>query len=362
MSHQVTISPNMICKKIFLGWVTLTCLLWTSIAFSKSGQKNSLNDVVQRIQRWNDSLKNIAVFIESQHLNRSKNQIVSSIYAAKGEMRFSSIWHGPKSARDLDPFSTTQFYNGDVFDLFFHFSRRYETTKKHANQEFLWKVQKTMYFESLGWWPNTDASKPPTTRGQPCFLPDILKDHRLQLIGSDIVRGRACDILEIPNVVRLYIGKKNGIPYRRDLLHNVNNRVHPWATFHFKDYRKENGILIPHTVERIFPELHIHTVAKVKFCEVNSVPDDFFSIPLQPGSMIINRDTGETTLIPGGLDCMTRMLNYASAKISKKNKKTTQSKYTSSMIFILFILGWMLNLFVPGSKPKNRFQDQPNVE
>ncbi|MFH1300948.1 MAG: hypothetical protein ABIK07_07775 [Planctomycetota bacterium] len=287
-------------------------------------------------------------------MNDPSNDVVTLISAAKGKKRFSSLWHGSEELRDLDLRTATQFYNGEVFDLFMHFTRRYETTQKYANEDYLWKVQQTMYFEALGWWPSTDDSSPPKQQGEPDFLPDILKDPRLRLKGTKTIRDKECDVLEIPRLVRIYVDRKWGYPHQREQLRKEEGESEPWATIHFRDYEECNGVPIPRTIERIFPDHKLHTLAKVVSCQVNSVPDSIFSIELPPGTMVINRDTGESMQIPGGLDCMHRLLDDVARRIPDRPSKSKKQSHPYFLMISLFAIGWFCATWFPFRKRQQR--------
>ncbi|WP_417393245.1 hypothetical protein [Gimesia sp.] len=320
--------------------VSLLIIVYHSGVYGQATQQVSRSDVIKRIRNWNDSINSLSVRIESQHLNDTSDDVVTLISAAKGKKRFSSLWHGPEELKDLDLRTESKFYNEEVFDLFIHFSRRYETTIKYANEDYLWKVQRSMYFEALGWWPPTDDSHPPNRNGEPDFLPDILSDPRLQLNGTKIIRGKNCDVLEIPRLVRIYVDRKWGVPHQREQLRENDGPSDPWATFYFHDYEECNGVPIPRTIERIFPDHKLHTLAKVISCQVNNVPDSFFSIELPPGTMVINRDTGEATQIPGGLDCMHRLLDNVAKRIPVRRSESNQQSLPYPLMISLFAIGW----------------------
>lgn len=341
-------SPLKIISRLFAHRLLFIVVLSLPIAvYGQSTMQVELSDVTQKVSRWNDSIKSLCVRIENQHLNNPSDDIVTIVTAAKGKKRYYSSWHGPEELKDLDPRTATQFYDGKVFDLLFHYIRRYETTARYANEDYLWKVQQSMYFEAIGWWPSTDDSSPPTTKGEPCFLPDILSDPRLHLNGTKVIRGNSCHILAIPNVLRMYVDSKSGVIHQREQVREKDGKQKVWATLEFRDFRECNGVLIPHTIERIISGVELHTLATVTSCQVNSVPDSLFTIKSPPGTMVVNRDTGEVIQIPGGLDCMDYLLDDIARHISNRSTRPYSKAYSFILMLGLFALGWVCAMKLP---------------
>lgn len=326
-------------------------------AFGKNtdGETKALVDVVGRVRHWQDSIVSLWVRIETRHLNTRPNDVVTSISAAKEKKRYYSMWHGPEALKNNDTRTYTQFFDGTEFILYTHFYQRYETTARYANEDYLWKVQRTAFFECLGWWPPDDDSPPPKLNGEPDFWPDILSDQRLTLVGASEIAGHQCQILEIPGVVRVVVDSELGILRRREQLRGISSDDRsPWGIYELYDYEEINGVWLPRTIERHVPDRDFHVRHKIVDYQVNNVPDSTFTLDPPPGTMIYNRDTGEMTAVSGGLDCMERILTSVRNRLPANETQNALHVRDWLLMGSCFLVGCYLGMRLPTISPVSR--------
>jgi len=285
--------------------------------------------------------------IRSWHLG-SHEQIVYSVVAAKGRARYESLWHGGYASRDDDPRNITQFYDGTVFNMFDHYQRRYEITTRFAVQPYISKVQMHFLYESLGWWPPGDVSEAPRPRGDPVFLVDVFNDERLCVgEGPTKLNGRRAVVVQIPQVVRLWVDERWGIVRQReDFAAGRDGRPVIVASHGLHDFHRYDGdIWLPRKITRDFPLHKQSTVHIIESYEVNSIGDDTFTFEPPPGTLVYDRDSDTYRQVPGGLDGLERVAQRMVEQTGRTHAR--EAVHPRSVAVLAVLGGGLIGYFLP---------------
>lgn len=288
--------------------IAVACLV-LSRSLESNGQEQAdpqLECIRDRVQRQSNRLHSICFILKSWPGTDSPSGPPENtrVLAAMGDRRYEEFWHGDRRTREDDPRSLTRFYDGSHFNVFKHYRRRYETANTVVRSIHVDKVRTNMLFECLGWWPPEDPNSPPLVNGQPHYLKHILEDPRLRLAGRDDIDGNPVAIIEIPSVVQLWIDEEHGFIRRRVQLQHVNGADVVRAQFEMSEFAAyQQDVWLPAVIIRRFPRMSVSdTFHRCEFVSVNSVDTSLFSFDPPPGTLIYNRDTDETSQVPGGLD------------------------------------------------------------
>lgn len=305
-------------------------------------------------------LTSLRATMRSWHAGKPQT-LVSCVVAAKGRSRYESLWHGLREDdRAHDPGSITRYYDGVFFNVFGHYDRRYEVTKRFAVRPYLEKLQGLTLFECLGWWPPGDPAPPLRMGGEPMFLVDIFADPRIRILPKQkSTGGHACAVVEIPSVLQLWIDPRLGVVRRWVWMESaeasrVGRRI--FATYQLSDFRRyEGGIWLPHRITREFPMRDITTIHIIDSYDVNHIRDELFEFEPPPGSLVYNRDTDTFRQVPGGLDALEAVVRRAASETALNSWK---NKYKKNIYNILFSLLDGIGISALAGRMRNRVQSQ----
>jgi hypothetical protein len=264
-----------------------------------------LQIVREELLAWHNSLTSLEVHLQSRHFDGEAGG-VSTISTAKGAQRRFELFHHPFENADNDPTSLIRVLNGEGLFLLTPFTRRIEKTGEYA-----WKAQQTTYMESIGWWAGNVAAIP--ADGVSWFIPSITSHPNLSLRSLDtriaqITVGR--DTIIVDRAKGVITQRSISIP-----------KLQPTDASHISiemtDFRQVNGVWLPFRIERRSSHSGIHTLHDVANCEVNRVQQSRFKVVPRPGALIVERDTDRRRALPGGLDCLEKIL--ASVKRNRKD-------------------------------------------
>lgn len=240
----------------------------------------------------------------------------------KGRMRFSENVHsGDKGAFQWDLNHTRQFYTGEVFGVFFVKSRFLETLGGELMEDYPWKVRVDNYITAMGWWPRNDDA-PPEDRTITPFKPLrlILDDPSYELVTVPHAEGESRFLfLHKVGVERVCLDKRIGWGIRRrDIYHPVtadHTLTVELSNFEPVSLRPQRTIWFPHQIGLHRPSTNAQPDYSVRMAMenlvVNEVSDSAFDVTLPPGTIKQDRNTGEVTRLPGGLDLLDHTVSHA---------------------------------------------------
>ncbi len=332
-------------QPIFLiASITATVSVPARAVDETDAKRETLESIRQTTLNHYKRLVALKVLTRSWYVDEPKSAVTYRI-AAQGSSRLESIWHTSREEDCYtDPASLTRFYDGTHFNLFHHFERRYEVTTKHAVQTYYVKIQVHPIYECMGWWPPGDTNPPPRRNGEPDYLVDILNDARAQLSPKvDSIDGQSCRVVEIPNVVRLWIDPALGVIRRRQQLGaGPEGPASILATYNFSDFRSHReGIWLPYRFSRQFATSKLATEHVVDEYAVNENVDGLFQFKPPPGSLVYDRDTDTYSQVPGGLDWLEVVARRVIEQSAEEPKVTPKAGLLGlpMMLGLVFVAG-----------------------
>jgi hypothetical protein len=248
-----------------------------------------------------------------------------SIYnkvAALGAKRFHETGHfNVNFSWELDPYRKQIFFTRRMLNVFYPVTRYYETSEKNAQLEYSTKVRQHVLWEGLAWWPPDDDTRP--FAGQPLlFLHEVLaqKGARVRPYQEQI-DGAWCHVVEVPGLDEFWLDPAIGfgLRFRRwSRGESGTFAVH----YELSDYREAGPkIWLPWKIHRVIYDTRSHArgeerpilsdaMVTLLSVRVNDVPEEFFQFTPPPGTLIQNRDTMETTQVPGGRTFLDEVVEY----------------------------------------------------
>jgi hypothetical protein len=258
------------------------------------------------------------------------------VIAARGALRFGRNVHSSESVpENLDLNRNELYFTGKTLDVFYPALGYYETSEENARLPYSWKVRGDFFFECLGWWPPQDRSRPPRSES-PLYLHEALSNPGYRLHGgTHPVDGVPCRLLELAGADKLWVSPSEGYALRRREVYSA--KAAQLATrYELSDHREvAPQVWVPWRVRRILydvrkdrgtatPAVAMDTLGSVLRVEVNNVPERLFHFTPPPGTLVQNRDSGQTFQVPGGLpllDSITAVARGRAARYARLPRK-----------------------------------------
>ena len=225
---------------------------------------------------------------------------------------------------------------------------------------FPWKLREDIILYSLGWWPNEDDPplRDPDSIGS--YLRFVVDSQSYSFATTPDRDGLDCVVVEALGRDRLVLSPDLGFAIReRETFDIISGRLsRRQVSSDFKRYsidqNEENiSVWLPsHVVVTTFKNHHdkselANTVMiDIERIVVNKIPADAFSLIPPPGTLIANRDTGQVSQIPGGLDLLDETVADVRYILDfhARNKPLQNANRLSSPKFLLIVL--MISTFI----------------
>ncbi len=233
-------------------------------------------------------------------------------YAVKTKSRYFHLTHGRGGTEAKDPREGISICDGESFNVFRPYPRRYETSRRFAKPPYTDKIYLNLFIESMGWWPN-DSSKPPGPSEYEVFISRLLTDNRYRVLQKhEVIQSIECYVIELAGVDRLWFDGDRGILIKRQLFSEGQERPRLFATIELNDYRRvDPGVWLPFSIRRQLHATSEVTVMDVQRYRTNDVPDELFCFVPPPGTLVYNRDNDQGYQVPGGLEFLEECVNRA---------------------------------------------------
>jgi hypothetical protein len=262
--------------------------------------------------------------------------IFYAVVAARGVYRFSDTAH----SRNRDGWQTNLernviFFTGKTLDVFYPAQLWFETSRKNAQSAHALKIKGEFFLDCLGWWPPDDLTVAPRVDGRPYFLHDVLTRPSYGVLSPAVVAGGLaavrekleppefrvlpvqeqvdgawCHVIDQPGHNRMWIDPAVGFGVRRRERYEGAPTTLS-ARCELSDFRETSGVWFPWKVRRTVYRASARTRAAnsleryaegvVVKAEENQTSEEFFHFQPPAGTLIQDRDTGNTTQVPGGL-------------------------------------------------------------
>ncbi|MGH7138443.1 MAG: hypothetical protein ACREHD_22050 [Pirellulales bacterium] len=272
--------------------------------------------------------------LRAEYETRSDDAVAQGAYlrgtvAAKGESRYVALLHVSPGRIAEDPNEFMSFYDGRWWNVYFPYRRRYETSRRFAVHPHTAKARAHPFFECLSWWPADDVSERPRflhLGNRSLFLADVLASDECRVLPhQELVSGRLCHVVELPERDKLWIDAGRGILLRRQLMIRAAGRSRLIAEYELSDYRRHHdGIWLPHRIRRLTPQTERTLSYQVVAYQVNQVSDDLFDFVPPAGAIVYDRDTDTWRQVPDGLshlDDVARRARAFAAEPAKSHRK-----------------------------------------
>ncbi len=255
---------------------------------------------------------------------RSRHTIV-----ADGILRFGENTHSTRSFPEaLDLNHTRVYYTGETFDVFYPRQRFYETSRRNARLDYTLKIRSDFILECLGWWPPGDDSLP-ANQERPHYLHLVVDDKDCRVSPDQgSVDGHPCRVIELAAgdaiVDRIWVDPALGFAVRRREKYEPGSGQ-PRVRYELSDHREVGlGIWLPWRIRRTSfepgkagdPPTAREVTALVEHSAVNHVAPSAFKFVPPPGTLTQDRDTGELSQTPGGLEFLDETIGTLKAIIT----------------------------------------------
>jgi hypothetical protein len=271
---------------------------------------------------------------------------LEATFAARGEERYVSEWHGEAGSRDADSQAVLRFYDGRQFNVFNTYFRRYEITTRFAVPPFTDKIRSHAFMEVLGWWPAADRSPPPRQDVTRSFwLREALANAALRVAPlQQKINGHWCHVVaDDPPCDRLWIDSALGVVRRRELL-STREAGDPLVTFSLDEFQRVDGVVwLPYRMRRIYHPANYDIVLDVHQYVVNNTPEDRFTFMPPPGTLIYDRDTDTSSQVPGGFATMENVsgwIDRALADGAPSRKRSANALADAGLVCFGAVLYW----------------------
>lgn len=266
----------------------------------------------------------------------------------KGRLRFAENVHFTASTPpDLDLNHTRQYFTVETFDCFYVQSRFFETSARHARGSSPWKLRIDPYLTLAGWWPKDDDAPPDNPRETP-FRPlrTLLAQEGCWLEPlTDTVDGHACVVVSRAKADRVWLDPTLCYAIRRrEVLHPATGQVAAAIRCReFQEHPLAEGcrVWFPLRIDVVRPAatpgghgpnregddpLSSGTTLQAEALHFNGVADEAFRFVPPPGTLIQDRDTGQFSLTPGGMDLLDHSVSLAERLLDAGQRARTPAR------------------------------------
>lgn len=253
-------------------------------------------------------------------------RFVETQVIALGEWRLAHLLHQSIGSYKPDPEEVISFYDGKTFYGVYPYPKvKSETTVSPRSIYFTEKVRRHAFFESLGWWPEDDPSAPPRLGGDPTFLIDLLETTNpsiFEFVGTD---QHVCSMIVVADLDLIVFDHTFGHITKRVRWDSKTGQV--VLKIELDEFEQFEGDLwMPKLIRRQFINLEgIVNESEYQVIEydVNHVDESDFELPIEPGFLIVDRESGQFEQVPGGRDFLDQMFerNVASNSIEQRQSR-----------------------------------------
>jgi hypothetical protein len=323
-------------------WIVIACLT----CFQEEANSSSANSDWPKLRAV---LETKLAMIESLEIEYSSYWLVDSQprnevrveLCAHGVKRSVSLWHLDAKTQEQDMRASHAVYDGENWDVLRFYFRRLEVSRRFAKPPYTDKIRSSAFFELLGWWPPGDSSRPLRPHGFPLMLNELLEIEAVSVLPDKVRIGDSiCDVVDFQvgaeRSCRLYIELDRCIVLRKEAL--LKGEVQFRADYlNFREVIP--GVLLPFEIRRFLNHPNSESVYSVASYSVNRPDEMSFTLPREPGTLIVNRDTGKIDQIPGGFELIEKSIAF----IPKTDVRARQSwsTYVPTFVavgFALFVL------------------------
>lgn len=275
---------------------------------------------------------------------------VRYIAKERKRLRHAAHWSTMRS-RASDINNIVQVLTNNEFNALHVSSRVFERNSYDEMSTSPWKLRHDLILDCLGWWPNNDVS-PPMQEGSPIqFLPFICSAGTYIIDGTASVRGISCIKAHLPGADALWLSPGHSYAILRresfDLSSGTLRRRQTAGDLALAQHANmrvwyPGSVLIEH-----FDSIgHGQPVSSIRVSinkfEINSVEDSAFDITLLPGTLVVDRDSGKVSHVPGGANFIDQTVDIAGSILRDHQKaKIKDSQHTSRKSSSLKNLGAM---------------------
>jgi hypothetical protein len=240
----------------------------------------------------------------------TRSSVLRRVVTAAGVRRRIESWHSTTSfPEELDIGHNLLVYDGSrLVDL--KPPLVYCETFNRTASRFARKTRCEYILECTGWWPPGDDPKTPFS-DIGLFLHEALADPQCRVLPEqEEVGGAWCHVIERPGVDRLWFDPAIGFSLRRRRWSPRNSGFLP-TDYQLSDHVEvAPGVWFPRRLRRIIYEtptmadrpgrVESDATAVVTRIAVNRDFGADLAIVIPPGTCVLNSDTGEFSMVPGG--------------------------------------------------------------
>jgi hypothetical protein len=291
---------------------------------------------------------------------------VHKFYAAKSLRRRDNFHLAPNgSLPDLN--ENFQFYAPGVLSVFDVNRRLYEVSRRPVIQDLSWKVRCDLMLLLSGWWPESDDEPPPERdSGAVMHLRHVLSSpaYAVAQVGES-TNGTSCVVIQSSNGrdilwldpqfnyairQRQWLNRPDGdVIFRQDVSEFANVRVRNGLVE--RDFWFPKQIAVMRRDRQGSPASEQRMDVNIISWRVNSQPEKEIAFNPPPGTVIVDRDTGDMNHVPGGMSLIEDNIHLAtSLRATNRRPQASPTHFWDAILIIGvaangLIIFWTLRLW-----------------